>query len=237
MALWMLATALVCLGAPSYRTANFVVQAPTARLATMIGEHAEKQRKKLALAWLGHEMPTWEQRCTVRVRITDGEVSGFGTFMFEEGKCVSQEIKIDGPLDRVLHDLLAHDIAHSVLATRLGAPPPRWADEGMATLAGKRERKHMTRLTKQFVKEGRALRLKRLFDLKGYPSDVMVFLAQSCSVTQFLVDRRGRDTFVAFVERGTKGGWDEAVQCYYGFKSVEDLESAWVKSLNRPRAK
>ena len=45
--------------AASYRTANFIVTAPSSGLAQKIGDAAETFRHELALQWLGKPLPRW----------------------------------------------------------------------------------------------------------------------------------------------------------------------------------
>ena len=47
----LLASAIASMGA-SYRTANFIVEAPTASMAEQIGRAAEGFRRDLAIDWL-----------------------------------------------------------------------------------------------------------------------------------------------------------------------------------------
>ncbi len=52
------------------RTTNFEVHAPTRRVAQLIGAEAERQRKAMALRWLGKEMDAWTTRCPIKVTLT-----------------------------------------------------------------------------------------------------------------------------------------------------------------------
>ena len=53
----------------NYSTRNFVVRAPDPRLAREVGELAEKYRRELAIRWLGHELPTWTEKCPILVQL------------------------------------------------------------------------------------------------------------------------------------------------------------------------
>jgi hypothetical protein len=72
------------------------------------------------------------------------------------------------------------------------------------------------------------MKLAQLFELRDFPTDWQTMFAQSYSVTKFLVDRKDHATYLAFVQRGMQRGWDHAVQRYYGFDDVADLEAAWT---------
>ncbi len=66
----VLAAALGSLGA-SYRTKNFVVNAPTPDMARQIGDMAETYRRDLAVDWLGQPMPNWSQPCPITAQVGD----------------------------------------------------------------------------------------------------------------------------------------------------------------------
>ena len=76
---------------------------------------------------------------------------------------------------------------------------------------------------------GRLIPLRLLFPRMDYPTDVMALYAEGCSVTRFLVEAKDRKTFLKFIAAGKKDGWDEAVERYYGYSGVEELEEAWLK--------
>lgn len=83
---------------------------------------------------------------------------------------------------------------------------------------------------------GRAIPLRRLFALKDYPSDVMALYAEGYSVANFLVGSSSRQVFLAFVAHGmSPQGWDSAVQTHYRYRSVEELEQAWMNHLRSTR--
>ncbi len=112
-----LVAAFSSLGA-SYRTGNFVIDAPTGEMAQQIGQAAERYRKDLALEWLGHEMPNWAQPCPITVQV--GEHLGAGgatSFVFEHGEVFGWRMSIQGSLTRILDSVLPHEVTHTVFAT------------------------------------------------------------------------------------------------------------------------
>lgn len=222
--------------AATYRTPNFVVEAATEKLAREFGEAAEHYRRVKAIEWLGQEMPPWQRPCPVRVDISPDGPEGATTFDFGQ-RPISQFMRIRGPKERLLNSVLPHEITHTVFAFYFQAPVPRWADEGGSVLSeDDKERLLHDQMCRQFLNQGRAMRLNYLFNLREYPGDVMVLYAQGFSITRFLVELRDRATFLRFVQAGQRQGWDQAVQSFYGIPSVNALEAAWIESLRRPRA-
>ena len=101
LARWVLvAAALSSLGA-GYRTANFVVEAPTQQMSEQIGKAAEKYRRELAIEWLGKEMPKWAQPCPITVQVAEHLGAGGATsFVFDHGEVFGWRMTIQGSLVR-----------------------------------------------------------------------------------------------------------------------------------------
>jgi hypothetical protein len=232
----VLVAALLSLGA-SYRTQNFTVEAATPAIAKQVGDYAEHYRKEKAIQWLGHEMPPWGQPCPVRVTVTMNGSGGATSFAFDHGRILQQDMRIEGTLERLLNSVLPHEVTHTVFAHYFRTPVPRWADEGGSVLSEDDiERQRHDQLVRQILNTpGRRIPLRRLFPLTQYPPDVMVLYAEGFSVTQFLVGRSSRSAFLAFIALGMRGDWDGAVRTHYGYRNVDELESAWIGSLRENR--
>jgi hypothetical protein len=232
----ILATVFASMGA-SYRTTNFVVEAATPEIARRVGDYAEFYRKEKALQWLGHEMAPWGRPCPLQVTVTMNGAGGATSFAYDQGQVLDQEMHIEGPLERLLNSVLPHEVTHTVFAYYFRRPVPRWADEGGSVLSEDDiERNRHDTLVRQILNTpGRAIPLGRLFPMSHYPNDVMCLYAQGYSVSNFLVEKSGRATFLAFVDDGMRHGWDGAVRSYYHYRSVNELEQAWLESLRTPR--
>lgn len=233
---FLLAGALFSMGA-SFRTTNFLVDAPTPQLAQQVGQYAEHYRKEKAQLWLGQEMAPWPEPCPLKVKIAMSGAGGATSFAFDRGRVLGQNMTIEGSIDRLLASVLPHEVTHTVFAQYFRCPVPRWADEGGAVLSEDEvERNRHDMLVRQILNSpGRAMPLRRLFSLRDYPGDVMVLYAEGYSVSQFLVDAGGRQTFLAFVAQGMNEGWDHAVRASYRYNSVEELEQAWLAHLRATR--
>jgi|SRR5579884_1278574 len=233
--------AIASLGA-SYRTPNFIVEAPDAAFAEQIGKYAEHYRKQKAVEWLGQEMPTWGRPCPLRVTIS-GSSGGATEFGFDNGSILSINMHIEGSADRLIASVLPHEVTHTVLAYYFRTPVPRWADEGSSVLSeDERERNVHEQTVWQILQvPGRAFPLRRLFSLRDYPRDpsyVMALYAQGYSVTNFLVGQSNRQVFLAFVAQGMQNNgnnWDAALRSHYHYSSVEELERAWIQYLKSGR--
>ena len=74
----VLMTGLSGLMGAQFRTPNFMVNAPDAKIAERIGQYAEYWRVVKAQESLGYEMPGWQQPCPIHVKITLGGSGGGG---------------------------------------------------------------------------------------------------------------------------------------------------------------
>jgi hypothetical protein len=237
-ALWLiLAGVFSSLGA-QYPTTNFIVDAPTPEIAQQVGEYAEHYRKEKALQWLGHEMPPWGQRCPLKVSLTMNGSGGATTFAFDRGQILSQNMHIEGRLDRLLASVLPHEVTHTVFAYRFRTPVPRWADEGGAVLSeDEEERGRHDQLVRQILNTpGKSIRLRTLFTLRDYPREVMSLYAEGYSVSNYLVSISDRPTFLNFVDHGMRYGWDSAIQTHYAaYHNIEELEQGWLTHLRNTK--
>jgi hypothetical protein len=212
----------------SYVTPNFRVEAPTQDAAKRIGDHAEVCRKKIALQWLGHELPRWPAPCPIRVQLTRGEAGGVTSFSFAQGKVADQEMTLEGRLDRVLASALPHEVTHTIFAAYFGGPMPRWADEGASLLSEDlREKRRHDQIVQDLLARRGNFALARLFTMEEYPSDLMGFYGQGYSVSRFLIEVGGRPRFLHFVRDGMQSGWDSASSRHYGLADCRELDRAW----------
>ncbi len=234
----VLAAIFASMGA-QYRTPNFVVQAPTAAIAERAGQWAEYYRKQKALEWLGHEMPNWTQPCPLVLNVTMGDPSGATTFTFGPQGVTSQHMQIQGPLDRLINSVLPHEVTHTVFAYYFRCPVPRWADEGGAVLSEDDiELEKHNKIVRNILNHGQQFPLRRLLSLKDYPQDhskVVCLYAQGFSLAHYLVYVSNKQNYLKFVAHGMHRGWDSAAHTFFGYRSIEEMEQAWLKHLRETK--
>ena len=221
---------VVSLGA-GYRTANFIVEAPTPQLAEEIGKAAEQYRKDLAIEWLGSAMPNWSRPCPIRAEVAPNLGAGGATsFVFDRGEVFGWDMKIQGSRERVLDSVLPHEVTHTIFASHFRQPLPRWADEGACTTV-----EHSSEKNKQqvmlinFLRSGRGIAFDDMFAMKEYPNDVLPLYSQGYSLARFLIEQKGRHEFLDFVGEGMKtDNWSADLKKHYGYSNLKDLQSQWL---------
>ena len=230
-----IAAAISCLGA-SYRTANFIVSAPTPECAKEIGQAAEQYRKQLAIEWLGQEMPSWAQPCPITAHVADHLGAGGATsFLFERGEVFGWRMTIQGSRTRILDSVLPHEVTHTIFATHFRQPLPRWADEGACTtVEHPSEKAKQQAMLVEFLRTNRGISFSKMFAMREYPSDVMPLYSQGYSLARFLIQQGGKRKFLAYVADGlSDGNWTRATKDNYSFTTLGTLQNSWLDWVRR----
>jgi hypothetical protein len=211
-----------------YKTANFVVSAPTPQLAKEIGDTAEMWRQKLAVEWIGKEMPPWAKPCPIHAKLASG-AGGATSFVFDRGEVFNWNMNIQGTRERMLDSVLPHEVTHTIFASYFRQPLPRWADEGACTTVEHRsEIAKQERMLVDFLKTGRGIPFDQMFAMKDYPQDVMPLYAQGHSLASWLIESRGKKEFLDFIADGmTDDNWPRAVHKHYGFDNLLAMQNSW----------
>lgn len=231
---------------------RFIVFADTERDATTIALRVDKVERDISLKWTGEE-PTLSRAPRVLIAdINAGTASGLTSFN-KYGIQNQTFSTLAGSIDQVINDVLPHEVAHIVFTEKLGRVPPRWADEGMATL-GETERviSNMEDLLIKNLKskkneygesKNRAMKINRLLTAEEYPEDQIIFYVQGTSVTKFLVEsgndnhnNGGERRFFKFIRdamimEGSKDkekAWAKIIKEEYGFESLQKVQDAWL---------
>ncbi|MGL4552354.1 MAG: hypothetical protein ACRC33_14335, partial [Gemmataceae bacterium] len=205
-------TARVGTGWAVAETANFrVFHATTEEAAEKAARLAEATRAAMGRKWLGAAPPAWTPRCDIYLHPTvkgytlaggrDGS-PGHSSISLPDGRVTARrvDLRMDDP--NVFGATLPHEATHVVLAGQFGKHHvPRWADEGMAVLSESRERvgQHVRNLP-AFRREGKLFRVETMLKLEDYPDAERItpFYAQSVSLVEFLVAKKGAVTLTRF---------------------------------------
>ena len=217
--------------AAGYRTANFLVDAPTEAQARTIGDAAEQYRHTLAIEWLGKPLPRWSRPCPIKAQVAPHLGAGGATsFVFDRGEVFNWTMTIQGSEERILDSVLPHEITHAIFASHFRRPLPRWADEGACTTVEhpvERARQH--RMLIEFLTTGRGIAFPEMFAMREYPADVLPLYSQGYSLARYLIERGGRHRYVAFVGDGlASDDWSAALAKHYGVDSVARMQTVWL---------
>jgi hypothetical protein len=217
--------------AAGYRTANFLVDAPSEALARKIGDAAEQYRHTLAMEWLGAPLPRWSRPCPITAQVAPHLGAGGATsFVFDKGEVFNWTMTIQGSEERILDSVLPHEITHTIFASHFRRPLPRWADEGACTTVEhpvERARQH--RMLIEHLTNGRGIAFPEMFAMKEYPADVLPLYSQGYSLARYLIERGGRHKYVQFVADGlATENWSAALTKHYGVPGVAQMQHVWL---------
>ncbi|WP_010585831.1 hypothetical protein [Schlesneria paludicola] len=227
----LLLGALSSLGA-SYRTPNFVVEAPSAEFAKQVGDAAEVYRHELAIDWIGKPLPgKWKYPCPIKVQVGKMGAGGKTTFNFQSGEVYGWNMEIQGSEQRILDSVLPHEINHTIFASHFRRPLPRWADEGAASLIEhESERNQLRQIHRRVLGTRRKIPLKTLLEMKQYPQDqqdVLTLYAEGHSLADFLIQKSGKLEYMRLMSLAHDRGWESSLKSLYSFRSLESLENEW----------
>ncbi len=219
---------------PGYRTANFVVHAPSQEIAQRVGDCAEFWREELAIEWLGKKLPNWYKPCDVTVQVGQIGAGGATTFSFDGGEVFGWKMRVQGTLERILDSVVPHEVSHTIFACHFRRPLPRWADEGAATLVEHiSERKRQMDILQQVTRTRDRIPLAQLLQIDEYPKDmnkVLALYAEGYSLADFLVKwhgEQGKQVYLAFLGDALATNWESAFRKHYGFQSLAELDQQW----------
>ena len=224
--------------AATVRTRNFVVTAATSDEARTVGEAAEHYRTELAEYWIGRPLKNWQRPCQIKVESGHYGASGKTTFQFAGTEVFGWRMTVRGTPERILDSVLPHEVNHTIFACYFRRPLPRWADEGAATLfEHPSEQRLQLELLKSVVDSPREfIPLKRLLSMKEYPRGhrpMLIMYAEGFAMVDFLIQQKGKETYLKFLADGHRNGWEAAIKRHYNHAGIGVLQNdwrAWVKA-------
>jgi hypothetical protein len=207
--------------------ANFVVSAPEQALADQVLIEAERLRDAIAVRWLSEKLPPGLGQTVIRVKLSPNEDIGL-SWVADSQSRLSHLMWLTTSRELAVGSTLAHEMTHVVLATRYPGELPAFATEGAACEQDDSERiATRKRIVAWWAQTGNWPHVAEVLEARQIaPSDAARY-ALACSVTEFLLTRSSRATFLDFAVAGAQRGWPDAVREYYGFGDLMALQTAW----------
>jgi hypothetical protein len=220
------------------RNENFVAFLPalgtqevTDKAVKALLDRANYHRQRIALEWLGEELPPSVGQAIINVDYSAGSDRGL-TWAKDHPDRKFHSIYLVVPREDLLDSLLAHEIVHVVLATRYPHPHrlPSWLEEGIASRYDDADRQNTRqRIEQWFVKTGfgGVPRLANVLASDNIPADDRETYAVCASVTNLLLTRGDKQALLRFGQLAAESGPDRALAQCYGIRGVQELESLW----------
>jgi hypothetical protein len=160
--------------------------------------------------------------------------TGHATVKLAEGRASERRIELRSDDAALITNALPRELTHIVLADLFpNRPPPKWAEEGMAVLAGDAtEIERFTRKLPECYRDAQLFPLAALLELKDFPDAARVtgFYCESISLVGYLVKLGGERNFTLFLRDCQRYGTASALKRTYQIESIQALEAAWKNS-------
>ena len=226
-------------------TPSFIIRFQSERdIAERLAKAAESKREEIFKLWSGPPGGAWTPKCEVVLhptaecyaKMTGKPAAGTGhaTVRLVEGKAASRRIDLQADDAAVITNALPRELTHVVLADLFPyTPPPRWAEEGIAILAGSPEEiGRYLRTLPRCARNGELFTVTALLEMKDFPAadKVTGFYCGSVSLVEYLVKLKGEKHFTTFLRDCQRYGTASALKRQYGIESAQALQEAWLKA-------
>ena len=210
--------------------------------ASDVALECDELRQQLLEFWQpGIITSDWHPKCQIEVHATRGsyleavgrggaQTLGCASIEFSGTRVVKRRIDLLLDSSQEL-SALPHELTHVLLADMIGRQPPRWLDEGIATMADSPSKRQLhQRDAAHATQNGTALRLGEILTLDSFthPEQVPAFYGQSLSLAVYLARRKTPADLIAFTKRSMSHGYDRALRECYGLQSLAELEREWA---------
>lgn len=193
-----------------------------------IREAAAQLLRDLPRRFFASELSAWSQPATVRIRFDATAGAGATEFQFNEGKLIYPiEAVVSGLPERILADVVPHEVCHMVLAAGFQRPVPRWLDEGLAVYQESNRAKNVQwSAVNETLRAGDTLPLGALFDMEDYPANLRAFYSEAWSTAEFLIAQSDEAYLCELAaDRFDRGHWNW--RTFFGYSSASAVQDAW----------
>lgn len=206
---------------------NFVVLAPDQSLAAEVLNKANVFRKQIAEEWLGEELPPGIGEALIHVTLSATEDNGLAWPIDDPGRKL-HKVWLTTSREGAVGSTLYHEIVHLVMATQFPDRLPAWAEEGIASLSDDPQRAQIReRVLGWYSRTGNWPDLAGILQYPAVAHSDKAAYSVAVSVTEYLLSRADKATFLRFAQAGKREGWDRALEHHYRIASVRDLQGAW----------
>lgn len=232
-------------GWQSLDTANFRVRFQGDRtVADSLARAAEAKRTEIFNRWSGPPGGAWDVRCEIVLHPTAAcfaqmtsrpvAATGHAVVKLSGGRATERKIDLRADDSGLLTNALPRELTHVVLADLFpGSPPPKWAEEGMAILAGDPDEvSRFVRTLPRCHRDGQLFPVAALMEMKEFPDAARVtgFYCESVTLVDYLVKLGGERNFTIFLRDCQRYGTASALKRNYRIENPQALESAWKQS-------
>ena len=203
--------------------------------AAAVLARAEQYRREIAREWLGEELPKGIGATTISVRFSDSEDAG-STWVIDHPDRKFHSIYLQTSPDRALGDMLAHEVAHAVLATQFPHPKrlPAWLEEGIASrYDGAKRRQERESVLAWMVRNANWPRLESVLNAENVLAEDTRSYAAAVSLTDMLLAQGGKQKLLTFGKAASQVGCRRALMEHYRIADGDELQTMWQQWATR----
>lgn len=214
------------------------------QLADAVAAAAEAKREDTFKRWSGPPGGAWGEKCEIVLhptaecyaKMTGKPAAGTGhaTVKLSAGRATERRIDLRADDAALVPNALPRELTHVVLADLFPhTPPPKWAEEGMAVLAGSPEEvSRYVRTLGRCARGNELLPTAALLELKDFPpaEKVTGFYCASVTLVDYLVKLKGEQHFLMFLRDTQRYGTAQALRRQYDIDGPAGLEQAWRRA-------
>lgn len=229
----------------SYRTENFIITAPTEAEAKIFAETSEFWWKEHHKYWFGIEGARMEIPCQSTLNIKTHSGGGATSFVWSHLGVDQPTGTWEGRRDKLLDDVIPHEVMHLVLAEQFRAPLPRWIDEGlcMSIESDDGRKRTLTRAVQNlYAKPSNTMTLSNMFRVKEYDQaagligghgshmfKIVCFYDQATSIVEYLRTADTDKTLMEYIKQSMRDKqWEANLQSHYGINGTRELTAFWL---------
>ena len=211
--------------------------------AEAVARAAEAKRKEIFERWSGLVSGVWQPKCEIvlhpsaacyaKMMKRPADETGHATVRFADGRVSERRIELRADDAGAVANALPRELTHVVLADLFpAAPPPKWAEEGMAVLAGSPDEvSRYVRTLPRCARDGELFAVAALLEMKDFPAaKITGFYCESVSLTEYLVKLGGERNFTLFLRDCQRYGTASALKRSYNIDGPQALEQAWKRA-------
>jgi hypothetical protein len=161
-------------------------------------------------------------------------LTGHATVNLSNARVTQRRIDLRADDAAMVANALPRELTHVVLADLFAdKPPPKWAQEGMAILAGSpEEAARYARTLPRCARDGDWFALAQLMELKDFPTEKITgFYCESVSLTEYLIRVAGGErNFTIFLRDCQRYGTPQALRRQFNIDGPQALEAAWRRA-------
>jgi hypothetical protein len=216
----------------------------TREVAEAVARAAEAKRAEIFERWSGPPPGPWQPRCEIVLhptaecyaKMTGKPAAGTGhaEVRLTSGRVAQRRIDLRADDPGVVANALPRELTHVVLSDLFpDRPPPKWAEEGMAVLAGSPEEVgRYARTLPRCARNGELVAVAALLEMKDFPGADRItgFYCASVTLVDYLVRLGGERNFTLFLRDCQRYGTASALKRQYNLDGPQALEAAWKRA-------